>query len=225
MKPHLGHRALRVLLIGGAALALAGGIAYAAIPDSGGVIHGCYRTDNDDQKGQLRVVDDPASCKTNETQLAWNQQGPAGTPGPKGDKGDTGETGPQGPPGPGAQTFEATVAQGADTLASLSNGVTIYGACTPPPNGTQTVSLTIQASVLEQSGLLSKNGTVTAVDYGSGLGISSWSEDASADIDFRGLVRKAQTTSYPYAAGKFAYVDVHGHYGTPCTFWGMIIPS
>ena len=38
--------------VAGGALA-AGAVGYAAIPDSGGVIHGCYQKVN----GQLRVID------------------------------------------------------------------------------------------------------------------------------------------------------------------------
>lgn len=83
-----------------AATALAGGIALAAIPDAGGVINACYRVSEDDQKGQLRVVNDAANCRTNELPISWNQTGPQGTQGPKGDKGDTGPQGPQGDPGP-----------------------------------------------------------------------------------------------------------------------------
>ena len=94
-------------------LALVGaGIAYAAIPDSSGVIHGCYSTKN----GALRVIDSSAKCANGEVALNWNQQGPkgdtgatgpqgaVGPQGPAGPKGDTGAAGPQGAPGPaGAQ--------------------------------------------------------------------------------------------------------------------------
>jgi hypothetical protein len=50
----------------------AGGIAYASIPDSNGVIHGCYQKNS----GQLRVVDPGGaggSCSSSESPLAWNQ--------------------------------------------------------------------------------------------------------------------------------------------------------
>ena len=86
----------RRLLVTGAVsaigLALAAGIAYATIPDSAGVIHGCYQKVD----GQLRVIDQQAgaSCRPSEQQLDWNQTGAPGPPGP---------TGPQGPKGdPGA---------------------------------------------------------------------------------------------------------------------------
>ena len=63
------------------------GAAYAAIPDGGGVIHGCYST----RDGALRVIDPAqASCDRKELPLSWSEQGP------------TGATGPQGPPGAGA---------------------------------------------------------------------------------------------------------------------------
>jgi len=57
-----------------------GGIAYAAIPDGAGVIHGCYRTN-----GDLRVIDDTSErCRNNETGLNWNTRGDVGPPGPSG---------------------------------------------------------------------------------------------------------------------------------------------
>ncbi len=54
----------------------AGGVAFATIHDSSGTIHGCY-----DKKGDLRVVESAADCRSRETALAWNQQGPPGPPG------------------------------------------------------------------------------------------------------------------------------------------------
>jgi hypothetical protein len=77
--------------------------AHAAIPDGGGVIHGCYSPPN----GSLRVIDTAANqaCKTTEKSVNWNQtgiQGPKGdqgVPGPKGDQGIPGPKGDQGVPG------------------------------------------------------------------------------------------------------------------------------
>lgn len=69
----------RIVIISAAAgcLLLAGTAtaAVASIPDSSGVIHGCYNA-----AGQLRVVQ--GSCRPGETALSWSQQGPAGPPGP-----------------------------------------------------------------------------------------------------------------------------------------------
>jgi hypothetical protein len=106
-------RARGVVLATLAAVAMAGGIAYAAIPGSNGVISGCYGK----HVGVLRVIDAEAgkTCKPFENPIAWNQQGPSGAqgpPGPKGDKGDKGDTGaqgPQGPPGPsGGDLFQSS---------------------------------------------------------------------------------------------------------------------
>jgi hypothetical protein len=84
-----GRSQLIAAAVGGAVVtALVGGIAWASIPDSAGVIHGCYAK----KGGMLRVLDTGQSCdpKT-ELALDWSQKGP---------KGDTGNTGPTGPPGP-----------------------------------------------------------------------------------------------------------------------------
>ena len=56
------------------------GIAFAAIPDSGGVIRACYAK----HSGDLRVVDSAKDCRRTEKAIAWNQKGPAGPPGPPG---------------------------------------------------------------------------------------------------------------------------------------------
>ena len=63
---------VRLALLGVVVLGLAaGGIAYASIPGSNGVIHGCYQKIN----GQLRVIDPGAggTCTTSENPLDWNQ--------------------------------------------------------------------------------------------------------------------------------------------------------
>ena len=93
------------------ALGIAGGVAYATIPDAGGIIHGCYS-----KNGDLRVIDTAAakdgSCKQNETGLDWSQTGVAGPTGPTGATGATGATGPTGATGATGPTG-ATGATGA----------------------------------------------------------------------------------------------------------------
>jgi hypothetical protein len=104
-----------------AALALvvvaAVGVAYASIPDSNGVIHGCYQKNN----GQLRVID-PAvsSCNDSETALQWSQTGPQGPQGPTGPQGPEGPQGPAGPEGPSGSTAFGGFAE---VNASASEGV------------------------------------------------------------------------------------------------------
>ena len=69
---------------GGVLVLLGASVAVASIPDSSGVIHGCYKTAN----GQLRIIDTASdSCRPSETAISWNQtgaQGPPGQPGPAG---------------------------------------------------------------------------------------------------------------------------------------------
>jgi type VI secretion system secreted protein Hcp len=74
------NRRVSVVLVA-VALAVAAGVAYATIPGTDGVIHGCYN-----KAGVLRVIDPTAggACASGETALEWNQQGQAGPPGPPG---------------------------------------------------------------------------------------------------------------------------------------------
>lgn len=89
MLRRLAHsRLASASMISGVLFIVAGTVAFATIPDSAGVIHGCFRT----QTGQLRVIDTATQqCLPTETAISWNQVGPQGPQGP---------VGPQGPPGP-----------------------------------------------------------------------------------------------------------------------------
>ena len=79
-----------VIIAGATALVLAagGGAAYAAsasIPDSAGVIHGCYKPTDNGSVSMLGVVDTAlpgGTCPKGQTALSWNQAGPAGPAGP-----------------------------------------------------------------------------------------------------------------------------------------------
>jgi len=96
------NRMLTGLVTGIAVLAIGSGVAFATIPDRGGVIHSCYSKFG----GAVRVID-TGSCRATETALNWNQagqQGPAGPQGPPGAKGDTGPQGPKGDTGPAGLT-------------------------------------------------------------------------------------------------------------------------
>src|SRR5690348_1712174 len=76
---------------------MAGGVAYASIPDSSGVVHACYLKSG----GALRVIDNTvADCKSNETALSWSQTGPKGASGARGPTGANGTNGTNGAPGP-----------------------------------------------------------------------------------------------------------------------------
>src|SRR4051794_12267031 len=86
MSIRLGSRRVWLGLAAGTALTMGAGAAFGSIPDGGGVIHACY-----DNNGGLRVIDTAltkkdGTCKSQETALDWNRQGPvgiAGSPGPK----------------------------------------------------------------------------------------------------------------------------------------------
>jgi hypothetical protein len=79
--------------------------ASASIPDSSGVIHGCYKPTGNGSAFTLGVIDTAlpgGRCPKGQTALSWNQtgpQGPAGATGPAGPVGPAGPGGPQGPPG------------------------------------------------------------------------------------------------------------------------------
>ena len=79
MKKHLRQRGIRLLLATTLLLALAAGIAYAAIPGSNGVINGCYQATS----GTLRVIGSNPTvgggkCSAGEKPLNWSQRGPTG---------------------------------------------------------------------------------------------------------------------------------------------------
>ncbi len=80
---------------------MAGGIAYAAIPDAGtGQFHGCVNKSS----GQLRVVDPSKGqhcTSATETAVTWNA------------------TGPRGPAGPASNAYQA----GNDSIVTLSGSV------------------------------------------------------------------------------------------------------
>jgi hypothetical protein len=87
----------RFLLVAVTLAALAGGAAYASIPDAGGVIHACYRSDS----GAVRLIDVPdQTCLDGEIGVQWNVRGEAGLTGPQGEAGPPGPPGPAGPQGP-----------------------------------------------------------------------------------------------------------------------------
>src|SRR5260370_35163966 len=107
----------RVIVGVAAGSVLAGGAAYGAvssIPDSAGVVHGCY-----DSGRNLKVVDTSvtASCPEGYTSLNWNQTGIQGTQGIQGPQGPQGQ---QGLAGPG---YVFTTAQGTDGPQLTQDGL------------------------------------------------------------------------------------------------------
>jgi hypothetical protein len=108
---HRRFRRVALAVTAVAVVAIAGAVTYAVAGiGGGGVINGCYKTQN----GQLRVIDPAsASCLPSETAISWNQTGPTGSKGatgPAGPPGAKGATGPAGPPGPKGATGPAGTA-------------------------------------------------------------------------------------------------------------------
>lgn len=97
-----GRRTVPLLLAG---VLTAAGVTYAvaAIPGADGTINSCVKKSN----GHLRVVDENASCRRNESSLVWNQSAPKGDPGAQGAQGPQGPQGPAGPAGSAGATAEA----------------------------------------------------------------------------------------------------------------------
>lgn len=100
-----GHSSFRLVMACVLAFAALTGRATAnpGIPDANGVIHACYSQ----ATGTFRPIDTganpPQRCKSSETEITWNQQGPQGPVGPQGAVGPAGPTGATGATGaPGA---------------------------------------------------------------------------------------------------------------------------
>jgi hypothetical protein len=105
-------RTTKFWLVSAIAVAALAGAAYATIPGSDGVIHGCYTKSG----GTLRVIDaSVTTCKDGETSLNWNQAGVPGPPGPQGEQGPPGPPGPKGDQGdPGVANFTVRSAEQAN---------------------------------------------------------------------------------------------------------------
>jgi len=133
-------------------LVLAGGVAYASIPDAGGLIHGCYKTNG----GSLRVIDLSAGevCNASEKPLGWSQTGPPGPRGTTGQSGSTGTTGARGPTG----TTGASGPTGTPGAKGASGATGATGTAGPAGQGVKTIA-----------GLVASTGAVAS---GSGYSVT-----------------------------------------------------
>jgi Collagen triple helix repeat (20 copies) len=86
----------KALLGVAALLVITGGASYAVAASGSGsatsAINGCEQNSN----GSLRIVTATTDCRSNETSISWNVQGPAGPTGAQGPAGATGASGPKG---------------------------------------------------------------------------------------------------------------------------------
>jgi hypothetical protein len=113
------------------AVLVVGGVGYAAIPGSDGVIHACYGSN-----GEVRVINTeaspPATCNKGWTAFSWNQTGPPGPPGQNGQDGQDGTNGANGTNGQdgtnGVSGYEAHLS---DTLVPAGFGAFAFATCSP----------------------------------------------------------------------------------------------
>lgn len=98
----------------------------AVIPDTNGVINGCYHN----RAGNLRIVENTSECRPSETAINWNQTGSQGPPGTGG-----GDVGVQiahasfNPDGTLNAEFSKNIKAAKIVETTLSNGNTITNGC------------------------------------------------------------------------------------------------
>jgi hypothetical protein len=186
-------------LVSGAVLA--GGVAYAAIPDAGGVIHGCYAK----KDGTLRVIDTGAggSCTaTKETSLNWSQTGPQGPPGAAGS---------------GAEFFSGTVpAEAQGVVVRTAGAVDIRVDCS---ESVAIVRFSNEGSPISPArvlGLGMGEGGITFIadgDHVVSSGLARFSGDVASGGALAGVVAAAHLT-FEVSAG-----------AAGCAYWGMSIET
>lgn len=195
---------------------LAGGVAVASIPDSAGVIKGCFKSAN----GQLRVIDPTTgSCLPSETAISWNQAGPQGPPGvqgttgPQGPKGDTGPTGPAGTNGTnGTSVTSAALQSGNANCPNGGSSFTSVTGVTFACNGANGTSGILDVSQL--------NG-IACVTTAGAAGIITVSLSASDDVVLHCAAKSTACTPLTHSAGGgLTYLDCAplGMPGNPTTY-------
>ncbi len=150
------------MVVASVALGIAlAGVAYATIPDSGGVIDGCYLK----VIGSLRVIDPSLGqhCSALERPIQWNQTGPLGPTGAAGAQGPAGPTGPAGPAGPGVSVYDT----GASPLVTLNDQYDAVATLTLP-DVAGPYAITAQATVGGPAGDPARCYLVAGEDANSG---------------------------------------------------------
>jgi hypothetical protein len=169
---------------------------------------------------------DPGAAGSPGPQGATGARGPTGTNGQNGAKGPTGANGPTGPAGSGATSGTATIPSGKfnQVLTTLSNGVTVTGACNNAP------FINAEVTLSDATGPnLQVSGTANA-PFGTGgeFIVFPFDREASSIADEMGSEVDLDVIARDQTVGNFAHIDIHGEAAplpAPCTFWWMIIPS
>lgn len=203
MSAFVGRTARRAVLVA-LLLMAAAGIAYAAIPDSGGAYTGCMLN----KVGTVRLIDPslPASnpmshCTSLETKFTFNQRGQQGAAGSPGAPGRDGADGKDGQPFSGTFTspngqFSITVDDNGIKLAGPSSSIELR-----PDGSIDTIagtnfSLTAGGATQLVSGtsLDLQSGGATSLDAGSSLDATS---GGGANLDVGGSlsVQTGQTAA------------------------------
>jgi len=113
---HLRHNVVLYLAL---VLALGAGGGYAVAASNNKTITVCA-----DKKTGVLHLKTRGRCKSSQTRVSWNQQGPQGPPGPQGVQGTTGLQGPVGAAGPTGAQGRAAVSVWANVA---DNGTVVDG--------------------------------------------------------------------------------------------------
>ena len=225
MRLLFNRRGVRLLGLSAGALALAGGVAYATIPDSHSVYSACLLKN----VGTIRLIDPslPATnllshCTSLETPITWNQQGQAGVPGPQGPKGDTGSQGPPGAPGhDGARGKDGSNGPDGQDGASVTN--TAEPAGPNCANGGSQFTVGTGAPTFACNGKDGTNGTdgkdgTNGTDGQDGVSVTSAAEPAGQNCA-NGGTKLTAATGVSYVCNGINGTNGSGSNGAP---WDII---
>jgi hypothetical protein len=123
-----GLSKLGAAILGAAAMACVSAIAWAAIPDTAGMVYLCFNARQAQVAGgtALSIVDSTGRCAPGQTRLAINQKGPPGPAGATGPAGPAGAPGAAGAGTGGGLAGYQTITGGGncDALTGTANGLT-----------------------------------------------------------------------------------------------------
>lgn len=169
--------------------AVAGSVAWAAIPETDGTIHVCYQAREAARRGgaDLRVID-PATgrCHRSDTELTFAQTGPRGAAGPAGAAGPQGPAGPTGPTGAGAGAGATTVLVAQLSGGDASAAVSVNAA---PGSGTVVVQRSVPAGTYSLSAIVDASLTDASCRLFAGTEVV---DQAAATADVAGATVKRQ---------------------------------
>lgn len=213
-----GASIVTALVVGGV------GFAFASIPDSGGVIHGCYQASG--TVHDLRVIDSAktAKCPTGYKPLNWNQTGPQGPQGIQGPQGAQGVQGPQGAQGPAGLPNVVTKAGGQPASPNIgSTLVTVESTTINVTNGDRIEGIgTAQINVASSNEYDAYVCVITVDGQQQGVAISSNVDSEHAQINASAVTPQGLTS--PTSGGSHTVaLQCRVFQGTDTLYgWGQI---